>query len=74
MLYKPFRDETELLNGHESFTKAYADYLNNENVPSCLWNDIHRLQKATQGSSNEGKDSDNEDAASGQGSRRSVVE
>ena len=56
ILYKPFRNETELLNGHETFTEAYADYLNTGNVPSCLWDDIHRLQQATQGSSNEDED------------------
>ena len=41
MLQKPFRDESQLLNGHDSFTEAYADYLNTGNVPACLWDDIH---------------------------------
>ena len=74
MLYKPFRNETELLSGHESFTEAYADYLSTGNAPSCLWDDIHRLQQATQGSSNEDEDNDEGEAASGQGSRNRSVE
>ena len=41
MLHKPSRDESQLLNGHDSFTEAYANYLNTGNVPACLSDDIH---------------------------------
>ena len=74
MLHKPFRDESQLLNGHDSFTEAYADYLNTGNVPACLWDDIHWLEQAPQGGNEEGENSDEAEASSGQGSRIRNVE
>ena len=45
MLYKPFRCETELLSGHDTFAEAYAEYLQTEDIPPCLEDDIHRFQQ-----------------------------
>ena len=45
MLYKPFRCESELLSGHNTFAEGYAEYLQTQDIPSCLEDDIHRLQQ-----------------------------
>lgn len=45
MLYKPFRCVEELLGGHESYTAAYVEYLQSGSIPTCLEDDLHRLQQ-----------------------------
>ena len=46
MLYKPFRCEAELLSDLDNYTEAYAAYLQTEDVPRCLEEDIIRLQQS----------------------------
>lgn len=46
MLYNAFRCEDELLCGYNSFAEAYAQYLQTQDIPSYLEDDIHRLQQA----------------------------
>lgn len=43
--HKPFRQISELLAKKDTYTKAYSIYLQSENVPSSLADDIYRLQQ-----------------------------
>ena len=45
MQHKPFRDINELKTGFNSFTEAYADFLQSGNIPRSLGLDIFRLQQ-----------------------------
>ena len=45
MQHKPFRDISELKTGFNSFTEAYADFLQSGNIPRSLEQDIFRLQQ-----------------------------
>ena len=47
MLHKSFRDQQELLCGHNTYTAAYAEHLQSGNIPACLEDDIHRLEQQT---------------------------
>ena len=44
MLYKPFRNEANLLCEHRNFVEAYTSYLQSGSVPTSLLDDIHSLQ------------------------------
>jgi hypothetical protein len=44
MLYKPFRNEADLLGENRSFIHAYKSYLQLGNVPTTLLDDIQSLQ------------------------------
>lgn len=44
MNHKNFRQVTELLAGHETYTEAYAEFLQAEDIPSSLEEDIFHLQ------------------------------
>jgi len=48
MLHKPFRRQEELLAGSDTYATAYAIFLQSENVPPSLEDDIHRLEQQTQ--------------------------
>ena len=48
MLYKPFRQEEELLQEADTYAAAYATFLQSDNVPPSLEDDIHRLEQQTQ--------------------------
>ena len=54
MQHKPFRDFNELKAGHDSFTDAYADFLQSGNIPRSLEQDIFRLQQHHQPAEAEG--------------------
>ena len=71
MLHQPFRDECQLLDGHDNFSEAYATYLQTGNIPNCLQDDIHRLEQ-TQSDDNDSNDSP--DTSSGQEHRCRNVE
>lgn len=43
MKHKSFRQVTELLAGHGTYTEAYADFLQAEDIPPSLKEDIFRL-------------------------------
>lgn len=45
MKHKNFRQVTELLAGHETYTEAYAEFLQAEDIPSSLEEDIFCLQQ-----------------------------
>ena len=45
MQHKPFRDINELKTGFNSFTEAFADFLQSGNIPHSLEEDILRLQQ-----------------------------
>ena len=45
---------SELKRTHDSFTDAYAEFLQSGNVPSSLENDIYRLQQHEQRQQAEG--------------------
>ena len=48
MLYKPFRQEQELLGEVDTYAVAYAAFLQSDNVPPSLEDDIHRLEQQNQ--------------------------
>ena len=48
MKHKSFRQLTDLLAGHSTYTEAYAAFLQTENVPVSLEEDIFRLQQHQQ--------------------------
>ena len=47
----PFRDINELKSGFDTFTEAYAEFLQSGNVPRSLEQDIFRLQQHRSSSS-----------------------
>ena len=48
MKHKSFRQVTDLLAGHETYTQAYAEFLQAGNIPSSLEEDIFHLQQHQQ--------------------------
>ena len=48
MMYKPFRRQEELLAGSDTYTAAYAIFLQSGNIPPSLEDDIYRLQQQSQ--------------------------
>ena len=48
MKHKSFHQLTDLLAGHSTYTEAYAAFLQTENVPVSLEEDIFRLQQHQQ--------------------------
>ena len=48
MLYKPFRQEEELLQEADTYAAAYATFLQSDDVPPSLEDDIHRLEQQNQ--------------------------
>jgi len=48
MLHIPFRLLNELLGDHDTFTAAYAAFLQSGNIPPSLEDDIHRLEHLPQ--------------------------
>ena len=48
MLHRPFKAYHELLTGFETYTSAYANYLQSGNIPPCLEDDVHQLQQQEQ--------------------------
>ena len=48
MLHKPFREYCQLVAGFDTHSAAYANYLQCSNIPPCLEDDIHRLQRQEQ--------------------------
>ena len=48
MLHVPFRHQVELLAGCETYTAAYATFLQSGSVPPSLEEDIHRLEQQPQ--------------------------
>ena len=48
ILHRPFREYHHLLAGFNTHAAAYAHYLQSGNIPSCLEDDIHRLQQQEQ--------------------------
>ena len=46
--HKPFRRLSELLAGRDTYAETYRIYLQSENIPSSLADDIYRLQQYTQ--------------------------
>ena len=48
MLYKPFRREEELLGEADTYADAYATFLQCDDVPPSLENDIHRVEQQSQ--------------------------
>lgn len=54
MKHKSFRQVTDLLAGHETYTQAYAEFLQAGDIPSSLEEDIFHLQQhQQQGSADE---------------------
>ncbi len=53
MKHKSFRQVSDLLAGHETYTEAYAEFLQAGNVPSSLEEDIFRLQQHQQPANDE---------------------
>ena len=51
MLYKPFRREEELLGEADTYADAYSTFLQCDDVPPSLADDIHRLEQQSQSSS-----------------------
>ena len=45
MQHKAFRQVSELLAGHETYTEAYSEFLQTGNIPYSLEEDIFRLQQ-----------------------------
>ena len=56
MLHRPFRHCQELQAGFNTFTEAYADFLQSGNVPPSLEDDVHRLQQQQDDTSEPGSD------------------
>ena len=48
MLYKPFHQEEELLQEADTYAAAYATFLQSDDVPPSLEDDIHRLEQQNQ--------------------------
>ena len=48
MKYKSFRQVSDLLTGRETYTQAYAQFLQEEGLPPCLEDDIFRSQQHQQ--------------------------
>ena len=48
MLHLPFRHQDELLGSETTFAAAYADFLQSDNIPSSLEDDIYRLEQLSQ--------------------------
>ena len=48
MLYKPFHQEEELLAGAGTYAAAYATFLQSDNLPPSLEDDVHRLEQQSQ--------------------------
>jgi len=48
MLHKPFRQQEELLADSDTYATAYSIFLQSENVPPSLEDDIHRLEQQSQ--------------------------
>ena len=48
MLHVPFRLQDELLGDNDTFTAAYATFLQSGNIPPSLEDDIHRLEQISQ--------------------------
>ena len=53
MFYKPFHYEEELLGEADTFADAYATFLQSDDVPTSLEDDIHRLEQQIQPSSSD---------------------
>ena len=51
MLYKPFCRDEELLGEADTHANAYATFLQCDDVPPSLEDDIHRLEQQSQPSS-----------------------
>ena len=45
MLYKTFRNQTDLLGEHQNFSQARASYPLTETIPPNLEDDIHMIQQ-----------------------------
>ena len=73
MLHRPYRVEQQLLDGHDTFTEAYACYLQTGSIPPCLEDDIHRLEQQSQ-HSDEVNDHDEADCSSRQHNTPDVEE
>lgn len=61
MQYNHFREISELLAGKETYASAYAEFLKFNSVPSCLEDDIHRLQQHTEKQTEENGNAEDED-------------
>ena len=48
MFHIPFQLVNELLGDHDTFTAAYATFLQSGNIPPSLENDIHILEQLPQ--------------------------
>ena len=48
MLHRPFRTHRQHLADSDTYTVAYANYLQAGNIPPCLEDDVHRLQQQEQ--------------------------
>jgi len=57
MLHVCFRHLSDLLQGHHTYAEVYASFLRSTNVPSCLDDDVYRLEHQQDCSNT---DSDNE--------------
>ena len=53
MLYKPFHHEEELLAGAGTYAAVYATFLQSDNLPPSLEDDIHRLEQQGQHASSD---------------------
>lgn len=58
ILHKLFNNEQQLLDGYHNFIQAYGSYLQTENIPTCLQDDIHQPEQAMQGSSGDDNEVD----------------
>ena len=48
MQYKPFRQEEELQQEADTYAAAYATFLQSDDVPPSLEDNIHRLEQQNQ--------------------------
>ena len=65
MLYRPFRNEADLLGENRNFVQAYTSYLQSGNVPTTLLDDLHLLQLNRTVDTDDSDETEN-DLASGQ--------
>ena len=45
MLHVTFRRISDLLGAHQTYAEAYSSFLQSTNVPSCLQDDVYRLEQ-----------------------------
>ena len=45
MLHVTFRRISDLLGAHQTYAEAFSSFLQSTNVPSCLQDDVHRLER-----------------------------